>query len=164
MHKLINLTPHAVRIGSPAAASIPSSGVASCRVSSTRIGTIGVTRASTQFDGIPETIETYGELEGLPPAAPSTIYIVSQIACRAGAAMTPARLDLRYPADVQRDERGEVTHCLSLGRVLPDLTEEERQHLAWSAQHRLDGQWSFEPGGDDALFDLGVERARKQRS
>ena len=104
--KIINLTPHAVRVHDmePSAASghyveFPSEGVARVLVVETQIADI---------DGFPLVRTTYGETTGLPAPAPDTYYIVSMVVGQAN----PDRRDLicpnSSPASVRRDENGQI--------------------------------------------------------
>lgn len=91
--KIVNLTPHEVRLNNGKV--YPSEGVA---------------RVSNEFKEVMEGLYTvsYGEVEGLPEPRPDTAYIVSamvQQACK-------MRTDLLAPAsghpDTVRDEKGRI--------------------------------------------------------
>ncbi|MFP4017957.1 MAG: hypothetical protein ACLFUH_01800 [Bacteroidales bacterium] len=67
-----------------------------------------------QFGNIPISKTEYGEPEGLPDIVPETLYtyyIVSQLVKNA----LPNRPDLLVPAEVVRDEKGNIIGCKSLG-------------------------------------------------
>jgi hypothetical protein len=63
-------------------------------------------------DGTPTSITSFGEPEGLPDFKEGTFYIVSQLVKSA----LPERTDLLVPAEVVRDEKGNIVGCKSLGR------------------------------------------------
>jgi len=62
--------------------------------------------------GIPISHTVFGEPEGLPEYKKGTFYIVSQLVKSA----LPYRKDLLVPAEVVRDENGNIIGCKSLGR------------------------------------------------
>jgi len=64
------------------------------------------------MDGTPTSITVFGEPEGLPDFQEGTYYIVSQLVKSA----VPGRTDLLVPAEVQRDEAGNIVGCKSLGK------------------------------------------------
>lgn len=100
-----NLTPHDITIYDEimrVVKVIPSSGVV--RLSSKIVGVANA-------DGIRITKTCYGEPEGLPKFKNGTYYIVSQLV----KAALPKRKDLLVPAEVVRDENGNVLGCRSLG-------------------------------------------------
>lgn len=105
---IINLTPHAVDIqrADGTLISVPPSGT-TARVAA-------VSRA-TVVGNIAVTQNAYGEIEGLPPPAPATIYIVSALVMtRAG------RVDVLAPGEAVRDEAGRVVACRGLS-ANPDM-------------------------------------------
>jgi hypothetical protein len=63
-------------------------------------------------DGTPTTVTEFGQPEGLPEYQRGTFYIVSQLVKNA----LPLRTDLLVPAEVVRDEAGNIIGCKSLGR------------------------------------------------
>jgi len=63
-------------------------------------------------DGTPTSRTNFGEPEGLPDFQEGTFYIVSQLVKSA----LPERTDLLVPAEVVRDEKGNIVGCKSLGR------------------------------------------------
>jgi len=63
-------------------------------------------------DGTPTSRTNFGEPEGLPDFKEDTFYIVSQLVKSA----LPERTDLLVPAEVVRDEKGNIVGCKSLGR------------------------------------------------
>ena len=60
---------------------------------------------------IPITMTEFGTAEGLPDKKEGVFYIVSQLVKSA----LPNRTDLLVPAEVQRDQSGNIIGCLSLG-------------------------------------------------
>lgn len=123
MTTIVNLTPHPVRLLSPDAPAILPAVAGGVRVAVTEGPTswieLDVGRRSDAPSDlgvlVPQLVETYGDLVDLPPPTPGTIYLLSQIACRAAA--QEGRTDCRYPAKIVRRPDGEVSHCEALGRV-----------------------------------------------
>lgn len=70
------------------------------------------TVADEPIAGIPTSYTAFGEPQGLPPFEEGTYYIVSQLVKSA----LPERADLLVPAEVVRDEQGNIVGCRSLGR------------------------------------------------
>lgn len=64
-----------------------------------------------EFDGIPLTRTEFGEPVNLPDPEEGTLLIVSQIVKNA----LPWRSDLVVPAEVVRDDKGQIVGCRSLG-------------------------------------------------
>ena len=62
-------------------------------------------------DGTPTSKTEFGEPEGLPDFQEGTFFIVSQLVKSA----LPKRTDLLVPAEVVRDEKGNIVGCKSLG-------------------------------------------------
>ena len=60
---------------------------------------------------VPITITIFGDPIGLPDMKEETFYIVSQLVKSA----LPTRDDLLVPAEVVRDEKGNIIGCRSLG-------------------------------------------------
>ena len=101
--KLLNLTPHEVVL---CGIKIASSGQ-QARVATTRkLGTYTVVSDRP----VPVYYTVLGAVTGLPEAAEGVVYIVSALVRSAA----PERRDLYSPADLQRDERGNVIGCESL--------------------------------------------------
>lgn len=88
----INLTRHEVVIGEKR---FPSAGVVRC---SEVISPVG------EHDGVPLVRRVFGTLENLPKPQEGVIYIVSTLV----RLQHPNRKDLASPADLERDERGNV--------------------------------------------------------
>lgn len=63
-------------------------------------------------DGTPISKTEFGEPEGLPNYVEGIFYIVSQLVKSA----LPHRADLLVPAELVRDENGNILGCRSLGR------------------------------------------------
>ena len=100
---LTNLTPHEVIL---VGIKIPASGQ-QARVSMTRqqTGTIDIDGTT-----VPIYSTILGQVTGLPPVNDGIGYIVSAMVRSAA----PERRDLYSPADLQRDEHGNVIGCNSL--------------------------------------------------
>lgn len=105
--KIINATPHEVRIIKEGSATIicEPSGILP-RVSQT-------TEVIGELDGITITKNKYGEVENLPPYENGIWYIVSAMVANA----MPEREDLLIPNESVRDEHGRIIGCRSLARV-----------------------------------------------
>lgn len=61
---------------------------------------------------IPTSVTQLGDLENLPEKVEGVYLIVSQLVKNAA----PERTDLLVPAEVYRDESGNIVGCKSLGR------------------------------------------------
>ncbi|MFA5566879.1 MAG: hypothetical protein WC184_11500 [Acidimicrobiia bacterium] len=107
--KLINLTPHEVNIVTEAGIiSIPASGVvARAAATPTPVGTIEVDGAEIDL-----VSTAYGAVENLPEPEADTIFIVSALTISAA----PDRTDLFSPADLVRDEAGNIIGCRAFTR------------------------------------------------
>lgn len=98
---IINLTPHAVNVHTENGIStIHSSGVARLTTSRVKVA---------EANGIPLYNTAYGAVTGLPESQDETVYIVSALVREA----QPARRDLWSPADLVRDEKGNIIGCKS---------------------------------------------------
>lgn len=107
--RVVNLTPHPVVVDGPEGrVTFPRS------ASETRIVTTESGRAAIHTDhGAVETVTTeLGTVDGLPDAAPGTIYIVSL-----PVALAARRTDLVVPNGLKRDAAGAVVACDSLAFV-----------------------------------------------
>jgi hypothetical protein len=101
--KIVNLTPHTVKLVNDfGILEMPSVGVVA-RVSSTQeeIGRV---------IGVPVVKATFGEVTGLPDPVEGTLLIVSALV----RAALPGRTDLASPGDLVRDEAGQVIGAKSL--------------------------------------------------
>ena len=99
--EVVNLTPHAIQV--VGYEEIPASGVAP-RVAMK-------TKAAGFITGLPISTTEYGEVQGLPEKMEGVYLIVSKMlkdAC-------PDRDDLLYPAELVRDDKGNIIGCKSLG-------------------------------------------------
>ena len=67
--------------------------------------------AGFTVDGCRISRTEFGQPEGLPNEEPDTFYIVSQLVKSA----LPNRSDLLVPAEMVRDEKGNIVGCCSLG-------------------------------------------------
>ncbi len=65
-----------------------------------------------EIDGVPVSSTEFGSPEGLPKERNDVYYIVSQLVASA----CFDRMDLLVPAEVVRDENGQIVGCRSLGR------------------------------------------------
>jgi len=103
---LINLTPHPIVVVGDSGETlrvIPASGmIARLKTTTERCGSV---------DGVPLSRTVFGEPEGLPDPEDGTLYIVSQLIKSA----LPQRADLVVPAEVVRDQAGNIIGCKSLG-------------------------------------------------
>ena len=70
------------------------------------------TEMTDPIDGIRTSYTVFGEPEGLPNFEEGVFYVVSQLVKSA----LPNRKDLLVPAEVVRDEKGQIVGCKSLGR------------------------------------------------
>lgn len=104
--QLINLTPHAIHIGSLTIE--PSGTIARAREVSVDLETITV-------DGheVPIRLVSYGDLTGLPEPRPGVAYIVSSLAAQAAV----GRTDVFVPTDPIRDGEGRIVGCRALART-----------------------------------------------
>jgi hypothetical protein len=103
--KLINLTPHTVRVLNPdnsLAMELPASGQVA-RVSVTD------TPVSSHLD-VPVYVQVTGDVTGLPPVGGQTVYVVSAMVRTA----CSDRFDLFSPGLLVRDEAGQPTGCVGL--------------------------------------------------
>jgi hypothetical protein len=71
-----------------------------------------VVRDVPLMDGTPTSKTEFGKPEGLPELQEGVFYIVSQLVKSA----LPNRADLLVPAEVVRDQSGNIVGCKSLGR------------------------------------------------
>lgn len=98
--EIINLTPHAINV--VGIVEIPASGLVA-RVAM-------VTEEAGYIAGIPTSYTEYGKIENLPEIE-GVSFIVSKMVRDA----CPDRADLFYPAELVRDEAGNIIGCKSLG-------------------------------------------------
>ena len=70
-----------------------------------------VTVPAGEIDGVPVTRTEFGQAEGLPEFKEGIFIVVSQLVKTA----LPSRSDLLVPAEVVRDEKGNIVGCKSLG-------------------------------------------------
>ncbi len=120
--KIINMTPHGITILNDKGMSIrdiPASGqMIRLDAKTVSVGSLTETLSSIDDESIAETSvdipltkTTYGETNCLPKYQNGTYYIVSQLVKSA----FPKRMDFLVPAQVVRDEKGNIIGCLSLG-------------------------------------------------
>ncbi len=106
MAKILNLTPHPIHIVDAEGnkiKTIEASGLV--RLASKTV-------PSGEIDGVNITTTQFGEPEGLPEYEEGVYYIVSQLVKSA----LPMRTDLLVPAEVVRDDKGNIVGCKSLGQ------------------------------------------------
>lgn len=104
--KFLNLTPHAITIVD-ASGNILRSIAPEATPARLKVQTV----AGTPIDGVPTSKTVFGEPENLPNPRWAVWLIVSQLIKSA----LPERNDLLVPAEVVRDEKGNVIGCRSLG-------------------------------------------------
>lgn len=101
MPEVVNLTPHAINV--VGYEEIPASGV---------VPRVAMQPKVIDFvAGLPLSITDYGEVQWLPEKMEGVSFIVSKMlkdAC-------PDRYDLLYPAELVRDDKGNIVGCKSLG-------------------------------------------------
>ena len=120
----INLTPHSVNIYGKGTdgndielISIPSDGLARCKVITKPVGDIKEVNgqdvvAFYESRGIELFHTEFGEVTGLPAPKENTIYIVSMLVRTA----LPNRKDLYSPGKLLRNNEGQPIGCLGLTR------------------------------------------------
>lgn len=108
--KIINLTPHAIKI-----------------INGKRLTTLlskGTARVSIEeeemepIDGISIKRVSVGEIEGLPSPKEGTIFITSQIVAQQ--ATNEGRKDVYHPHSLERDQYGAVIGCHGLAQPSPN--------------------------------------------
>lgn len=105
MEKIKNLTPHPITICNNTGEVIrviQSEGLVRLKA---------VTVPAGEIDGTAVTRTEFGQPEGLPEFQEGVYYVVSQLVKTA----LPSRSDLLVPAEVIRDEKGNIVGCRSLG-------------------------------------------------
>lgn len=101
MPEVVNLTPHAINV--VGYEEIPAAGVVPRVAMQTKVIDF--------VAGLPLSITDYGEVQWLPEKMEGVSFIVSKMlkdAC-------PDRYDLLYPAELVRDDKGNIVGCKSLG-------------------------------------------------
>jgi len=104
---VINKTPHAVNIVGPNGQVVRTYEKGDSQI---RLAVITI-RGINLPDGTPTSKTEFGDPEGLPEFEPGTYYIVSQMVQTA----LPERKDLLVPAEIVRDDGGNIVGCKSLG-------------------------------------------------
>ena len=105
MKKIKNFTPHPINICDNAGVvirTIQSEGLVRLKAETVSAG---------EIDGVPTSKTVFGKAEGLPEFEKGVFYIVSQLVKSA----LPQRNDLLVPAEVVRDDKGNIIGCKSLG-------------------------------------------------
>lgn len=106
MTNVMNFTPHPINVCDTAGKVIKTfqpEGLVRLKASTVPAG--------FDVDGVPVTKTLFGEPEGLPEQQGGVFLIVSQIVKSA----LPERTDLLVPAEVVRDEKGNILGCKSFG-------------------------------------------------
>lgn len=108
MTKIINKTPHGVNIVDQNGQVVRTyeKGDSQIRLA------VKTVQDAPLCDGTPTSRTEFGEPEGLPEFQEGVFFIVSQLVKTA----LPNRSDLLVPAEVVRDEKGNIVGCKSLGR------------------------------------------------
>ena len=106
MSKIINCTPHPVTI-----CDAEGNTLRVIESNGNPIRLAAKTVPAGEFDGIPLSRTEFGEPVNLPEPEEGTLFIVSQIVKNA----IPGRSDLVVPAEVLRDDKGQIVGCQSLG-------------------------------------------------
>ena len=104
--QFVNMTPHPVVIVDEAGnvlETYPASG--------SLIRLAAVTKRIGKINNTPISLTSFGKVEGLPDEEEGVFYIVSQLVKSA----LPERNDLYVPAEVLRDEKGQIIGARSLG-------------------------------------------------
>lgn len=105
MTQIKNFTPHPISICNNAGEvtrEIQSEGLVRLKA---------VTVPAGEIDGVPVSRTEFGQPEGLPEFQEDVFIVVSQLVKTA----LPSRYDLLVPAEVVRDEKGNIVGCKSLG-------------------------------------------------
>jgi hypothetical protein len=103
---ITNLTPHDIKIVLPA-------GDVRVIAKSGTVARVATTRAAgPEVDGIPTSMTSFGEVEGLPAPKRGTVYVVSGMV----AARCSDRDDVFAPGELVRDDAGNVVGCRGLSR------------------------------------------------
>ena len=105
--KIINMTPHPIVILDD-----QDEEIITLLPSGNLIRLDAETKRTGRFGEIPISETRFGDLQGLPKMAIGVWYIVSQVVKNA----LPDRLDLLVPAEVVRNETGQIVGCRSLGK------------------------------------------------
>lgn len=102
--KLVNLCPHPVCVkhADGTESIIPQSGLARVAVAYREAGTVPL-----EGHAVPLIQGNYGGVEGLPDPVPDCAYLVSHMVRMA----LPQRRDLLSPANIVRDDRGNILAC-----------------------------------------------------
>ena len=106
MTQIINCTPHPIHIirEGKVVQTLPVSGIV--------IRLKASTVSDEPINDIPTSRTQFGQAEGLPDQQEGIFLIVSQLVKSA----FPDRTDLLVPAEMVRDEQGNIIGCQSLGR------------------------------------------------
>ena len=103
---IVNMTPHAINI-------VNENGIVVKVIEAigNQIRLKATTEQIKELEGIKISTTVFGEPEGLPEYKEGVYYIVSQLVKSA----LPNRSDLLVPAEMVRDDKGNIVGCKSLG-------------------------------------------------
>lgn len=113
IRKLVNLTPHQIRIPLGGGVLIFEESGQCARIA-TEI------EEGPPIMGVPTSLVRHGEITGLPEKEEGVGYIVSQMI-----ALEAKRDDLYYPTELMRDKNGRVTAAAKLARVIREHDKED---------------------------------------
>ncbi len=106
---VVNLTPHPITLITP-------DGLRQCYPPESvpaRVDEKTKQLRTCHYTGVPVMFSELGDVTGLPPWLPNTIYIVSRIVASA----YPDRTDIFYPTDFVRDDTGRIIGARALGKM-----------------------------------------------
>lgn len=114
----VNLTPHPVKVydGDTLIMHVDASGV-SARIAEQVTATEPIRSAWSDDPTPPMSVVTLGAVEGLPPAMPDTVYIVSMPLLMGMVAAGVDRPDCVYPYPQVRDSAGRIIGCGGFARI-----------------------------------------------
>jgi len=115
---IINLTPHAITMVTPAGdVDVPPSGQI-CRVDYRNRPLVDCKWAWMQVGGLPVSVRYgMGPLTGLPPAVDGTTFIVSAQCLDSILTRGDTRPDVVAPLNFRRDDKGRITGCTAFIRA-----------------------------------------------
>lgn len=113
IQKLINLTPHQIRIPLGGGVLVFEESGQCARIET-------CVEEGLPIMGVPIVLVNHGEITGLPEPEEGVGYIVSQMVARHA-----GRDDLFYPTGLMRDKSGRVTAAAKLARLTTKTKEDE---------------------------------------
>lgn len=111
--KLVNLTPHPIRIPLGGGVLVFEESGQCARISTEIV-------EGPPIMGVPTALVRHGEITGLPDKEEGVGYIVSQMI-----ALESGRDDLYFPTELVRDKAGRVTAAAKLARVIRHHDKED---------------------------------------